>query len=294
MRSLFRGNKSMEEFLRDYAIDDQGQAWMVAGSSQDWWLYENHFQYRTDPSPGVYLEIGANDPIHASNTFIYDYCLNWKGVCVEPNPTHHTNINAHRGCTLVPTCLSSKKNVVEFMYSFEANAIGVLGHGMFDGITETNPAVAMMTHRRFRHSVKRQRMECLTLNDLLEQQGIYHVDFVSLDVEGHELQVLQGLDFSRFTIDIFVVERNSDTASKLLLDEGYTVLLANETNCGMDDMFIRRGVQWGFATVRKEMKPCSCADGSVIKRLDPSLQTGGQDTAKDTQNNAKKKKKPRK
>ena len=59
---------------------------------------------------GFYVESGANHWKDHSNTFFYDKCLGWEGLCVEPNPQYHAGLRKHRSCVLVPECLSETPN----------------------------------------------------------------------------------------------------------------------------------------------------------------------------------------
>ena len=51
--------------------------------------------------PGVYVDLATNHPVVISNTFFLDRCLGWKGLCIEPNPVHHSRIRQARSCSLV-------------------------------------------------------------------------------------------------------------------------------------------------------------------------------------------------
>ena len=51
-------------------------------------------------------------------------------------------------------------------------------------------------------------VECYNLNELLEDYGIHHVDYLSIDVEGLEYKILEGLDFSRVHVSVIGVENN--------------------------------------------------------------------------------------
>ena len=57
---------------------------------------------------GVYLDIAANHYKRISNTYFFDVCLGWRGLCLEPNPIYHDGLRAHRTCELLPTCASDR------------------------------------------------------------------------------------------------------------------------------------------------------------------------------------------
>ena len=51
-------------------------------------------------------------------------------------------------------------------------------------------------------------VEARTLTSILSEIGINHIDFISLDVEGYELEVLQGLDFNKTNVNYILIETN--------------------------------------------------------------------------------------
>jgi len=51
---------------------------------------------------------------------------------------------------------------------------------------------------------------CVPFNDVLDVIGVHHIDYLSLDIEGPELLVLETIDWSRIRIDIMTVEIHGD------------------------------------------------------------------------------------
>ena len=68
-------------------------------------------------------------------------------------------------------------------------------------------------------------MTCTTLQMELDRMNIDHVDYMSLDIEGAELQALRGVDFGRARIDVITVEKNDDEGGRAVVrhleDNGY-------------------------------------------------------------------------
>lgn len=112
-----------------------------------------------------------------SNTYFMDRCLGWRGICVEADPRYHLLIREQRTCKLVPTCVSDRVHDVEF--------ISALGLG---GITETNKNYEGFVKDGTLKLKKMHNLTCTTVGHLTEASGIQHVDYLSLDVEGHELR----------------------------------------------------------------------------------------------------------
>ncbi len=61
----------------------------------------------------------------------------------------------------------------------------------------------------------------ITLDDLLESEGIEKIDLLSMDIEGHEPKALAGFDIERFQPDLLVIEGKSHAVTKYFSDHGY-------------------------------------------------------------------------
>lgn len=81
--------------------------------NQDCFLYVQHFRHLK--RPGVYLDVGATEPLRYSNTWFYDSCLGWTGACVEANARFHKSLKQYRTCSLVRRCVSDRVANVTFI-----------------------------------------------------------------------------------------------------------------------------------------------------------------------------------
>ena len=99
------------------------------------------------------------DAVELSNTYFYDKCLGWSGLCVEPLTMYHQGISSKRSCKLIPECISNKEEKVN-MGGHDVGAF-VKNEG---GNTQCNTLESML---------------------LRAGQGAdnLHIDFWSLDVE---------------------------------------------------------------------------------------------------------------
>ena len=64
---------------------------------------------------GFYVDSGANEPFYASNTWFYDKCLGWAGLCVEPNEKYGQPLRVQRSCSVVQECVSDRDGIVRKM-----------------------------------------------------------------------------------------------------------------------------------------------------------------------------------
>ncbi|KAI0563503.1 Methyltransferase FkbM [Gracilaria domingensis] len=213
--------------------------WMFSQFMQDAYLYIKHFSRLN--RRGVYLDIASNDPIKISNTYFYDRCLGWRGMCVEANDKYFESTYRERSCQLVPTCVGTKPGEkVKFRLRGEVG--GVVG----DSYKFNNDT----------RGVEVERL-CTTAQTVLDRNRVSHIDLLSLDVEGFEMQVLSGIDFSRTRIDVILIEVTPcfDEAKQLLEGLGYERIVVGEESkksrvgpgyLGLDAIFVRGDVKFGF------------------------------------------------
>lgn len=200
---------------------------------QDYVLYKNHFAHLTGRR-GTYADIAANEAVRISNTAFFDRCLNWRGVCVEANPSYHEELWRMRSCDLVPTCVSATDGeVVNFTL---AEGIG--------GITATNKNPV--------GGKPEITLRCTTAAKALARSALTHIDYLSLDVEGHELPVLQGIDWNVTQINVITVELSEALGGpikELLANQGFRILDLrgnDDEHIDADDtVFVHSSVVWG-------------------------------------------------
>ena len=162
-----------------------------------------------------------------SNTYFMDRCLGWSGVCVEANPKYFERIHRERSCALVPTCVSVKDGTaVEFALSGPGSGI-VSTHRQGEAITQRAAAVV--------------KLKCVSIMKQLRRYGVRQVDYLNLDVEGHELDVLRGFDFDAVRVGLISVEvahGSRDAIFDLLSASGFRRLDTTKSVDGMDGMDI--------------------------------------------------------
>jgi len=217
-----KSNRCIEEWMN--SKDDWGSNGM-SRSREDRVIFETFFR---DISFGnhFYMEIGANDGVRESNTRFFDLCLGWQGLLVEPNPKNFQHVerlrpNAHH-LGVAPSCNSS--DVVMFGDHYFTNA-------------QTNEEGGTI------------EVHCGPLWFYLEQIGISHIDFWSLDVEGAEIDILKTVDFEKVQIDVIIsesVNRLEGTAERaeavrvFLRQKGYLIL--QSISVENSDTFLHKSV----------------------------------------------------
>ena len=150
---------------------------------QDVFLMRNVFSEQVlQGQTGFYIDSGANEPETLSNTLFFDVCLGWSGLCIEPNEQYHAALIKRRSCQLCPLCISDKEENTIF------SATGGSGH--------------------IGEGENQKTIRCAPLDVILDKyaHGRRHIDFWSLDVEGHEMTVLEAVPWSKFTFTAILVE----------------------------------------------------------------------------------------
>ena len=180
-----------------------GSAVSPAQHAQDVFPWRNLFAgLALGGRKGYYVESGANYAVKGSNTWFYDRCLGWPGLCVEPMKTYHAGLQQHRTCALAPHCISPRDGEQTTM-----SRGGPLSHvgGGPRGVTVTCHTLRslLQMHHGGRHGPHHAQHERATGSRVARagvpppQQQREHetvVDFWSLDVEGLELSILESLD----------------------------------------------------------------------------------------------------
>ena len=189
----------------------------------------------SDGKARTYLEIGANDGLHASNTLYLSNCLRWEGILIEAHPVLHTRIMANRPSTVsINTAVCTQHQVVQF------SAEPVPGGSMLDTKTlqplTQSAGAAMTLQKQIQQTdwsavaegwdeppeevVSTQRIAnatievaCGPLQYYLDLLGVSTLHFFSLDVEGAEAHVVNSIDWKRTTVAILVVEESTRTPS---------------------------------------------------------------------------------
>jgi FkbM family methyltransferase len=175
------------------------------------------------PEKGTFVEVGAFDGINCSNSYHFER-RGWTGLCVEASPDSFASLVKNRSCkTEWCACGRENKDVVTFYVN-------------------DNPHLSGLMNRGSRKIDVPQR----TLGDLVQKHGISHIDVLSIDVEGTELDVWRSLDRSKCEVDVVVIEWNTQGLKdaeglirRELEPQGYRCVHKTQGNL----IFVRNGME---------------------------------------------------
>lgn len=148
----------------------------------------------------IYLDIGANHPVHISNTYL-SYKNGSRGVLVEPDPSLVPALEEARpGDTVLNVGVAASSGDADF-YVMSPHSLNTFSK-------EEAERYASGSHR----IEKVLRLPVVGINELLERHGC--PNFVSPDVEGLDFEILSAWDFERFRPELFVVETATYTETR--------------------------------------------------------------------------------
>lgn len=151
---------------------------------------------------GLCIEVGANDGVNDSTTYHFEK-QGWDCLLVEPNPDLCREIRAVRRARLFE-CAASATEGLATLYIAEG---AERAHGV-SGLSADGEAARRIAGYGF--VARPLQVPTRRLDDMLEEAGIASSpDFISIDVEGHEIEVLKGFSVERWKPVVIIAEDNS-------------------------------------------------------------------------------------
>lgn len=189
-----------------------------------WALHHN-------PNGGFYLDVGCHDGVDISNTLLLDKA-GWKGICIDPFPKNFEKRTAH---VVKAVVYSSNDDIIEFDYSVED-----------PGCSGINSELGIHKERLYTTTtIQKHKFKTRTLQSILEDcNAPYKIEYMNLDVEGAEYEVLRVFPFDRYSFKCMSIEHNYEEPKRsqirqLLESKGYKL----EHSVHVDDWYVYQN--WG-------------------------------------------------
>lgn len=154
---------------------------------QDKYVLEKIFNNKKE---GVFVDVGGNHPVNGSNTYLLEQNA-WTGIAIEPQERLRNLWKNTRTTPCLNYVIGPENKKVCFVEGLEED--GLSGVAGFNKVSKTSREI---------------EVEQIRLSDLLNRYNFKHIDYISIDVEGYEMHVLNSIDFERYNIMCIEVENN--------------------------------------------------------------------------------------
>ena len=145
---------------------------------------------------GTYLDIGCFHPVRQSNTFLM-HKLEWRGINIDLNPLTIDLFNIARPKdTNICAAVSNKKENRNMYFHHELSSVNTL---------DKNHTLFLKKHFGI-VDLKKKKIRTKTITEILLKLKIKNIDFLNIDIEGGELNVLKSINFKYFDIKVICVE----------------------------------------------------------------------------------------
>ncbi len=178
---------------------------------------------------GFFVEIGAGDGILESNIYLLETQYDWKGICVEPVSYQCIELKKNRKCQCInkPIYNESNKKVIFYEANESTRHLSGINTHIITTIVENNS--------------KHVELDTLSFNELLETcQAPEFIDYLSIDTEGSEYEILKTFDFNKYNFGYINIEHNYTEPKRsliknLLVQNNYKYIGENN----VDDIYIK-------------------------------------------------------
>jgi FkbM family methyltransferase len=181
-------------------------------------------------SSGYFVEFGATNGVDLSNTYLLEKEFGWSGILAEPARCWHADLAKNRSSNIEHKCVW--KDSTSTLTFNEAN---------LPELSTVNKYINGDLHGESRLNAKTYAVETISLNDLLESfKAPTIIDYLSIDTEGSEFEILSSIDYGKYTFRVITCEHNytpmREKIHSLLTSKGYVRKYQEISKC--DDWYI--------------------------------------------------------
>ena len=183
---------------------------------------------------GFFVEFGASNGVDLSNTFLLETEFLWTGILAEPAKAWRNELHKNRPNASIETlCVWKDSNS---LLTFNETEIPELS--TIEAFSDSDRHV-----KARKKSKKKYDVQTISLTDLLKKNNApKRIDYLSIDTEGSEFEILNAFDFEEFSIDIITVEHNDTDQRELIFElltyKGYTRKFSEISD--FDDWYVKK------------------------------------------------------
>ena len=176
-------------------------------SGQDKIIKENFFRNIDLKSyKGYFVEIGAYDGIMGSNCYHFEKYCHWDGIAIEPSNLQFQKLVKNRNCKVINKAIDKVEREIDFIEVIEGyTQMSYINHG-------NNTNSQEFLNKDNRTKINNQKIKTVFFNNTIENKDI---DYISIDTEGNELDILKSINYKNFNIKVISVENNNSKDLKI-------------------------------------------------------------------------------
>lgn len=187
-------------------------------------------QFFGNSSRGFYVDVGANHPTIDSQTWHLE-ALGWTGLLLEPLPAYCEMLRKERKGTVVQCACSSPEN--------HGKRLKLISAGVHSTLNPSPIALGANSREVI-------EVDCRTLDSILDEQGVQPgFDFISIDIEGHEMEMFAGFSLEKWKPRLVLLEDHVVGHEKHnhMVSKGYGLILRT----GLNSWYVQDADQYGFS-----------------------------------------------
>jgi len=194
---------------------------------QDRWVIETLGSLNS----GYFVDIGAHDGISNSNSYVFEHLFGWSGICIEPNP----NMRSFQRLVNNRKCVC--ENIAVWDFNGEIDFVARGRHCETSGVPDKDVSEYILEDlvKQKKHGII--KVPCMTLQSILDKHSAPKViDYLSIDTEGSEYNILKDFDFSKYIFKTVTIETKSW--------QPYTELKFHKNRDKIMDLFVSNGYEF--------------------------------------------------
>jgi FkbM family methyltransferase len=180
---------------------------------------------------GYFIDFGATDGVTGSNSVLLEREFGWRGIAAEPARCWHEQLRVNRRCIIDTSCVWKETGAsLTFNEVTQHPSLSTIG-----SFTDSD------SYSQARHAGMTYEVKTVSLLDLLAMHDAPRdIDYLSIDTEGSELDILSSFDFSKYRIRVITCEHNYTPARQAIYDllRGQGYVRKYETLSKYDDWYV--------------------------------------------------------
>jgi len=157
---------------------------------------------------GYFVELGATNGVDFSNTYLLEKRFGWSGIVAEPAKGWHAALRQNRACQIETDCVWRDSTSTLSFHEVDIPELSTIVG--YEGSDE---------HAAERKNGRQYEVKAVSLNDLLaKHRAPAEIDYLSIDTEGSEFEILSRLDFDKYRFKVITCDHNYTPVRQKIFD----------------------------------------------------------------------------